>query len=238
MDKVLINQDKRQIANYKEFAAAGISHYQTVYDACKALDITVSIEQINEYVGQVRVDTKSTPHRDRYGMADPYRPPMMEYTCNVSDIVRNLLLSAQTENPAIGNLQLDSNKLKELIRLPDTTALEKAFVGLSNFIARYRHMQLHPYLYKIESDKVQLVADADKQISEMWSYYANGSQEIELNAALSEVAEALNKYIRYMDERTILGREIPELDGLKYDGSSKTYHADHYFVSRNAKYIK
>ncbi len=238
MNRVLIHQDKRQIKNYKDFAEASVPHLQAVYSAFLALGITVSLEQINEFAGQVTVETKSTPHRN-YGMVDMYRPPVIEYSCDVSGIVRNLLMAAQTEAPAIGNLKLDNNKLKEMIQLPDTTALEKAFVGLNkNIITRYRNMQLQPDLYEIEADKVQLVADADEQITEMWSYYATSPKEIELNAALSDVAGALNQYAQYMSKSNMLGNEMPKLNGLHYDGPSKTYQVDHYFVTRNAKHIK
>lgn len=228
MDKVLIYQDNSKIEECQRVAGQTVTHFQGIYDRFKALGLTVTVQQMENIRGRLRVKTDS-----KYLNRGDSRRRAVVYTTDIEAIVIEMLMEGK-ELPTFAGFPMKPEVLKNLVDLPDhdLSELEADYVSFEHFTGFNRQVYM-PELCTIVGDTVQLVADAETRITERWSYYAVTPRQIEVAGHLIAARDSFNEFYGYMISANLVslsGSGLPAITGLKV--INYKYHVDEHYVNR------
>jgi len=172
MSPVLIFTDTQKITEEKAFLNKAVPFFQSIYDAFAALNITVSIQEINSLVN---------------------------WTVNgnggqnfVQNFAVNKLLDAAAPY-VLNGVQLSRDKVKDMMILPDVSAINSALQS-SNSVFSYSYQGVRVDLLTLANSIISKVADSDAQIEALFTYYTKTDASAQLATDLLVVCAAMNTF--------------------------------------------
>ena len=189
MNPVLIYKNTDAIATAKSALELNLELFQDVYSAIKAIGITPTIAEIDGLLGQ-------TARAAAPGFETEYA-------------VNKLLDAAAPYN--LNGVQLQRNRVKEMIVPPNVTGLKAALAGVSQLPEGAAR---DTTLLVIVNDAIVKVPDADAQIEARYTHYTKTDAGAAMASSLQAVCDALNNFDAANDKRIFRGltHEINEFE--------------------------
>lgn len=172
MNPVLIFTDTETITNEKAFLNTALPVFQAVYDAFKAISITVSIQEINNLIVWT-VNHNGAPNF-------------------VQEFAVNKLLDAAAPY-VLNGITLGRDKIKDMMILPDVSGVNTALKGAYN-MRGYNFGAVRYNLLSLANDVISKVSDSDTQIEALFTYYTKTDASAQLATDLLVVCTAMNTF--------------------------------------------
>lgn len=173
MDPVLILTDTPKITAEVAVLNKYVTIFQNVYDAYKAIGITVTIQEISNLVSY----TKKGNGRPDFEL---------EFA------VDKLLTMAGSY--IFGGVQLDEQKLRDMILRPDVTAVKTALYGVNNISSGEVGTGVRINLLQLTSDVISKVSGADATIAALYTHYTATDASAQLATDLQVAIDAINTF--------------------------------------------
>lgn len=172
MEPVLIYTDTNRINTEKNAFNKFPALFQSIYNAFKAINITVTIEEINNLIAW------TVNHNGSPGY--------------VENFAINKLLDAAAPYELNG-VALSREKVRDMMVVPNTTAITQALAAsYQNFMGNI--IGVRTALLSLANDTISKVADADTQITNEFTYYSKTDASAQLATDLLVVCAAMNAF--------------------------------------------
>lgn len=156
-------------------------YLQAVYDACVAQNITVTIQDLLNF--------------------KQWHAVQQNFSSSLANFVRNQLVEKALPEANFAGVQISREKLKDLIVMPDLTAVISEVEVFVNRAQGYNGLQIRPNLLVLNIGVIAKVADADAQLTAEFTYYTKSDASAQLATDLLAVGQLLDdaksKYNHY-----------------------------------------
>lgn len=174
MDPVLIFTDTNLIAQEKATLNSSVPLYQNVYNAFKAIGITVTIAEIFNLVGWTYTGNGAPAYVENFAK-DKLVAIAGGYTYN--------------------GVALKNDKLRELIADPNVTAVYTALNASKQIYSGAGGRQsIRPTMLHLTGDVVSKVAGTDATIEAFYTYYTKSDEAAALATSLQTICDAMNTH--------------------------------------------
>lgn len=207
----LIYSDTNQINNEKQKLTAAVPYAQSVYDAFSELGVILTIDQIQVLSQSINVyDNDQT------------------LTSRINTIITDYLIN-KAGSTTFNGVPINTNKLRELIAVPDISGLVEIVKTFSP--GGVGSGRVEPAWLTLQNGVVSKVANSDDLINKAYSYYTKTTKGDNMLAKLSAIKTALQDWEDYGRQIGFLGAFNPavkEMKGIKMENNK--YVVDHFFI--------
>jgi hypothetical protein len=197
MNPVLIYTDSEKISDEQETIDNVVTIYQAVYTAIKTLGVTPTLAEIDILVQYAKRQSQ---------------------TNFINDYILNKLTDAAAPF-VLNGISLTRDAVKGMIALPDTTAIKTVlqsvwgFNSQKVFVGQVNGARIN--LLTLAADVISKVADANTQITNLYTFYTMTDASATMAANLQAVCDALNNFDT--NNNDFYRRTIPPLE-RQYNG--------------------
>lgn len=175
MKRVLIYKDNEAIEQSKVALRALVTHFQSLYEAFKAINIELTVSEIAELISN-----KTNIHAKDIDVE--------------REFVREKIVENISEKQWQGVTYLDKAKLKELVSVPDISSIKQILSSVSTNWHGKNIQLCKMSLLEIRDGKVAAVETATNIIEEAFTYYASTEKGDAIAACLHGLCEKLNEF--------------------------------------------
>ncbi len=181
MEPVLIQVATASIKNEQYTLNAVVTYLQAVYDACAAQSVSVTIQDLLMFKQWCEVGSN--------------------FPLSLEHFVRNQLVEKAVPAANFNGVPIQIEKLRDLIVMPDLAGIKSAVTALVNRGQNYNGLQIRINLLALNNGVIAKVADADAQLTALYTYYTKTDASAQLATDLLAIGVQLEtlsgKYKHY-----------------------------------------
>lgn len=173
MEPVLIYTDNTRIEREQNFFDDSVAIFQAIYDALTAFGITVTLEDVNNFVAWTK-NQNSSPNFEQ-------------------EFVINKMLDAATY--VVNGVTVSREGMRSLMVAPDVTALKTALKAVGTLYSRNPNVNgVYVNLLVLADGVISKAEGADDTIAGLFTYYTNTDASATLANSIQTICDAMNTH--------------------------------------------